>query len=176
VVKEANSILTDVPNFLKEKFAGLHGPSLVVLDSFPLTPNGKLDSRALPAPDVIQTSERCLDELPQDPIEQLLASVWRDLLRIQHISAYDNFFDLGGHSLLATQMVSRLEKETGFAHEAERAGFSNSRAVCSKLQRKIKTSMSSVQKVLPFYFRLANKPIFGCYMGRTQAGRDRAAS
>jgi len=69
---------------------------------------------------------------------KLLASVWRDLLRIQHISAYDNFFDLGGSFLTGHPDGFAAGERDRFAHEAERAGFSNSRAVCSKLQRKIK--------------------------------------
>jgi acyl carrier protein len=121
--KDETSTLADVHNFLKERLPGYMVPSLVVLDSFPLTPNGKLNRLALPAPDVMQTNQRCLDELLQDPIEQLLAAIWRDLLRVQHISAYDNFFDLGGYSLLAIQLVSRLEKETGLRMKPKELAF-----------------------------------------------------
>jgi amino acid adenylation domain-containing protein len=123
LVEEETSTLTDIHGFLKERLPGYMVPSLVALDSFPLTPNGKLDRLALPRPDVPQTSQRHLDELPQDPIEELLAAIWKDLLRVQHISAYDNFFDLGGHSLLATQVVSRLEKETGLRIKPKELAF-----------------------------------------------------
>jgi acyl-CoA synthetase (AMP-forming)/AMP-acid ligase II/acyl carrier protein len=122
-LKEETSTLADVHKFAKERLPGYMLPSLVVLDSFPLTPNGKLDRLALPVPNLAQTSQRCLDELPRDPIEELLAAIWKDLLRVQHISAYDNFFDLGGHSLLATQVVSRLEKETGLRMKPKELAF-----------------------------------------------------
>src|SRR6266700_458254 len=122
-VKEEASTVTDVHNFLKERLPGYMVPSFVVLESFPLTPNGKLDRLAFPAPDVTQINQKCQDGLPQDPIEELLAAIWKDLLRVQRISAYDNFFDLGGHSLLATQVVSRLEKETGLRMKPKELAF-----------------------------------------------------
>ncbi len=123
LLKDETSTLTEVRSFAKERLPGYMVPSLVVLESFPLTPNGKLDRLALPAPDAPQTSRISPEELPQDPIEQLLAAIWKDLLRVQHISAYDNFFDLGGHSLLATQVVSRLEKETSLRMKPKELAF-----------------------------------------------------
>jgi amino acid adenylation domain-containing protein len=102
--------LDDVHEFLKERLPGYMMPVLVSLERLPLTPNGKLDQRALPAP---ADAEPDGVEEPNDPIEQLLASMWKDCLKVPQVDVFDNFFDLGGHSLLATQLVARMEKELG---------------------------------------------------------------
>ena len=78
------------------------------LDKIPLTPNGKIDRKALPTPDL---SLRLVGDeyvAPQSQIEQELASIWSEVLKIEKIGIYDNFFKLGGHSLLATQVISRI--------------------------------------------------------------------
>ena len=79
----------------------------VMLDRLPMTPNGKLDRLALPAPrlDAYSVSEY---EAPEGGIETKLAQIWSGLLRIDRIGRHDNFFHLGGHSLLATQLASRV--------------------------------------------------------------------
>jgi amino acid adenylation domain-containing protein len=123
LVEKQTPPFADIHNFLKERLPGYMIPSLVELDGFPLTPNGKLDRLALPVPDAMMPMQGCLSEMPQDPIEQLLAATWRELLRVQHISTYDNFFDLGGHSLLATQVVARLEKEIGLRMKPKELAF-----------------------------------------------------
>ncbi|MBD2784446.1 amino acid adenylation domain-containing protein, partial [Xenorhabdus sp. DI] len=88
--------------------------AFITLDTFPLTPNGKLDRQALPAPDsssvVTQTYEAPLGEA-----EIALAQIWQDLLGLERIGRHDHFFELGGHSLLAVQLASRVRQE--FARE-----------------------------------------------------------
>ncbi|PHM39382.1 Amino acid adenylation [Xenorhabdus mauleonii] len=81
--------------------------AFVRLDAFPLTTNGKLDRRALPAPDE-DAFARQHYVVPQGKTETALAAIWRELLGIEQISRYDSFFALGGHSLLAVRMVERL--------------------------------------------------------------------
>ena len=83
--------------------------AFVVLDSFPLTPNGKVDRKALPAPDAasILTAEH-VD--PRTPTEELIVGIFQDVLHLDRVSVLDNFFNLGGHSLLATQLLSRLRE------------------------------------------------------------------
>ncbi|BET95408.1 amino acid adenylation domain-containing protein [Xenorhabdus taiwanensis] len=81
--------------------------AFVRLDAFPLTPNGKLDRRALPAPDQ-HAFARQVYAAPQGEIEIALAAIWRELLGIEQISRYDNFFALGGHSLLAVRVMNRI--------------------------------------------------------------------
>ncbi len=81
--------------------------AFVRLDSFPLTPNGKLDRRALPAPEE-EAFARQVYEAPQGVTETTLAAIWSELLGIEQVSRHDSFFALGGHSLLAIQMIERL--------------------------------------------------------------------
>ncbi|AVT99226.1 non-ribosomal peptide synthetase [Xanthomonas oryzae] len=79
----------------------------VALEALPLTANGKLDRRALPAPDQAALGHAA-HVAPQGPLEQTLAQVWSDLLGIEQIGRHDSFFALGGHSLLAIKMIERL--------------------------------------------------------------------
>ncbi|HYD81465.1 MAG TPA: amino acid adenylation domain-containing protein, partial [Paucimonas sp.] len=78
----------------------------VFLEQLPLSPNGKVDRKALPAPDMTRSEADYV--APRNPIERTLADIWADVLRLDKVGALDNFFALGGHSLLATQVVSRL--------------------------------------------------------------------
>ena len=82
--------------------------AFVVLLSWPLTPNGKVDRRALPVPDGLLTPTTAHYVAPRTPIEETVAQIWAGLLRLPQIGMHDNFFELGGHSLLATQIVARL--------------------------------------------------------------------
>jgi len=80
----------------------------VYVDKIPLTPNGKVDRKALPAPDL---SLRLVGEeyvAPRTSLEEELCSIWKDVLKVEKIGIHDNFFKLGGHSLLATQVISRV--------------------------------------------------------------------
>ena len=83
--------------------------AFVMLDEMPLTPNNKVDRRALPAP---ERGEEQIDEFmaPRSPMEELIAEIWSQVLRTGPVGIYDNFFELGGHSLLATQVTSRIRQ------------------------------------------------------------------
>lgn len=84
----------------------------VVLSRFPITANGKIDRKALPAP-TPAPSETDGRAAPTTPEELLLATLWADVLGVPQVSIDDNFFELGGHSMIAVQVMTRLEKQTG---------------------------------------------------------------
>src|SRR6185369_11645989 len=77
------------------------------LDALPVTPNGKLDRKALPAPDDAAVVQRAY-EAPQGEVEQTLAALWCELLGLERVGRHDDFFELGGHSLLAVRLMERL--------------------------------------------------------------------
>jgi len=81
--------------------------AFVMMQALPLTPSGKLNRRALPEPERNTYATRTY-EAPQGEMEESIAQIWRDLLRIERVGREENFFDLGGHSLLAMQAVVRL--------------------------------------------------------------------
>ncbi|OUM04605.1 non-ribosomal peptide synthetase, partial [Pseudomonas syringae] len=83
--------------------------AFVVLDTLPLTANGKLDRRALPEPgaDAFASREYAA---PQGPVEQTLATLWEQLLKVERVGRFDHFFELGGHSLLAVSLIERMRQ------------------------------------------------------------------
>ena len=86
----------------------------VPMERLPLTPNAKVDRRALPAPSPSSAGGAPVSrDAPRTPTEQLIASVWQELLGVEHIDVLDNFLDLGGHSLLMMRAVAMLESRTG---------------------------------------------------------------
>jgi amino acid adenylation domain-containing protein len=100
--------------FLKKRLLAYMVPSaLVFLDTFPLTPNGKLDRKALPAPEEPSPEPDGLYVAPRTPTEEVLANIWREVLNLTQVGIHDNFFELGGHSLLATQVISRVRDAFG---------------------------------------------------------------
>lgn len=84
----------------------------ICLGALPLTPNGKVDRRMLPAPEWQGNQGRAY-EAPQNPIEEILAGLWRSILNVGGVGRHDSFFALGGHSLLATQLLSRMSEKFG---------------------------------------------------------------
>jgi amino acid adenylation domain-containing protein len=87
--------------------------AVVVLDAFPLTPSGKTDRRALPAPTAAVDADGDGRDAPGTPVQAAVAGVFAELLRVSRVGARDNFFSLGGHSLLATRLVSRMREAFG---------------------------------------------------------------
>jgi aspartate racemase len=103
-------------SFLKEKLPDYMVPSAFVeLDALPLTPNGKVDRKALPALDQIRIEPATTFIAPRNPIEEVVAEIWADVLKmsLQSIGVRDNFFELGGNSLLAVRLFAAMEERTG---------------------------------------------------------------
>jgi acyl carrier protein len=99
---------------LKQRLPSYMVPAMfVALDEFPLTPTGKIDRRALPAPEQQRAS---IDErfvAPQSPTEQVVARIWSNALCIDRIGVYDNYFDLGGDSLRLVEALAAIEEQIG---------------------------------------------------------------
>ena len=106
---DATPTLPELQDFLKPQLPEFMTPSaFVFLDELPLTPNGKLDRKALPVPDMNRQDPDTDFIAPRNQVEEQLAEIWRDVLRINRVGIHDNFFELGGQSLLATQVVIRI--------------------------------------------------------------------
>lgn len=86
--------------------------AFVVLDALPLTPSGKVDRKALPAPDLTATDNEYV--APRGEVEEAIATIFREVLGLTRVGAHDDFFALGGHSLLATRVVSRARAALRF--------------------------------------------------------------
>ncbi|HEX8129280.1 MAG TPA: MupA/Atu3671 family FMN-dependent luciferase-like monooxygenase [Pyrinomonadaceae bacterium] len=113
LVTKAPLATGELRQFLKQKLPDYMIPSaFVALDAMPLTPNGKINRRALPAPSMQGTSAMGAADYvaPQTDLERTIAGIWQDALQVERLSTQDNFFDLGGHSLLMAQVHARLRE------------------------------------------------------------------
>jgi len=96
---------------LKQKLPHYMVPAaFVALDKLPLSPNGKIDRRLLPAPEALTHDVETDFVAPRDQREEMIAGIWAAVLSVEQVGIHDNFFDLGGHSLLATQVIARINE------------------------------------------------------------------
>jgi amino acid adenylation domain-containing protein len=109
VVQDAAPDPTELRSYLRKSLPDYMVPSTILpLDALPMTPNGKVDRKALPVPVPRAQSREYL--APRTPTEAALAEIWSDLLAVERVGADDNFFDLGGHSLLGMRAIERVRK------------------------------------------------------------------
>ncbi|MGB3206652.1 MAG: amino acid adenylation domain-containing protein, partial [Crinalium sp.] len=102
--------VTDLRNFLSEKLAGYMVPAaFMVLDSLPLTANGKVNRKALPIPNSFQEIDEQIVS-PRTDVEKVVADLWCEILGIEQVGIYENFFDLGGDSLRVTQLIVKVRE------------------------------------------------------------------
>ncbi|NEO29118.1 MAG: amino acid adenylation domain-containing protein [Symploca sp. SIO3C6] len=116
VVSNSQTVPTnrELHRFLGDKLPNYMVPhALIILEVFPLTPNGKVDRLALPAPDSYSFIFSNNYVAPSNPTEEALVAIWSQLLGLEKIGIDDNFFELGGHSLLAAQVISRSQQALG---------------------------------------------------------------
>jgi amino acid adenylation domain-containing protein len=105
---QANLSIPAIRLFAQEKLPQFMVPvQFVSMNAFPHTPNGKIDRKALPAPEELERSERNF-VAPRTRDEEQLAKIWTEVLKLEKVSVVENFFDLGGHSLLAIQVIARV--------------------------------------------------------------------
>jgi len=161
----------------------------VYLDSFPLTHNGKVDRKALPAPVHEESHSDQGPVLPRTATEEAIAAIWMELFRIENIGIHDDFFDLGGHSLLAIKVMSRIRDVLGvdlqvlslfenptiasLADCVTKAGLADApeqtapASVTRKEQPAREPQVVRQQQgrriVTPFYFGSEDAPLFGVY-------------
>ena len=104
---------TDLRNFLRDKVPEYMVPAFyVMLDALPLMANGKIDRRALPAPERTRGAEKTF-VAPRDDLELELTEIWQQVLSVEAVGVTDNFFELGGHSLLAVRLSALVESRLG---------------------------------------------------------------
>ncbi|NBD17980.1 MAG: amino acid adenylation domain-containing protein [Cyanobacteria bacterium] len=106
---EASLTSQELQSFLKEKLPSYMIPvAFILLDEFPLTPNGKVNHRALPDPGTTQLEPSNTFVAPRNALERELCDIWCQILALEQVGIHDNFFDLGGHSLLITQLLAQV--------------------------------------------------------------------
>ncbi|MEH1900561.1 MAG: amino acid adenylation domain-containing protein [Nostoc sp.] len=109
--QESTPTTTELRRFLHERLPNYMMPSVFVfLEELSLTPNGKVDRQALPAPDQLRPELEKIFVAPRTMAEEIVVGIWKQVLCIEQVGVYDNFFELGGHSLMTTQVISRLRQ------------------------------------------------------------------
>jgi amino acid adenylation domain-containing protein len=109
--RESTPVIGELRSHLKEKLPEYMIPSaFVILEGLPLTPNGKVNRKALPDPERPHPELEATYLAPQTEVERIVAGVWQQVLQIEKVGIYDNFFDLGGHSLLMLQVHGKLRE------------------------------------------------------------------
>ncbi|MGA2183680.1 MAG: amino acid adenylation domain-containing protein [Bryobacteraceae bacterium] len=113
-LRNGADVVDGLRRHLKQRLPDYMVPTyLVPLAALPQTPNGKLDRKALPAPETVRVETPAGSETPTDPLEAMLIAIWENVLAFQPIRKTDDFFEIGGHSVLAARLFARMEKVIG---------------------------------------------------------------
>jgi amino acid adenylation domain-containing protein len=137
-------------NFLREKLPDYMVPSVwVLMDSLPLTPTGKVDRKALPAPDMSRLELQSVFVAPRSLLEEKVAAIWAEVLKLKKIGIDDNFFDLGGHSLLGVQVGARLQQALQ-VDITLRDLFENPTvaSLATRIEQNLKKALEQTEKIL----------------------------
>lgn len=109
--KDAEPSSAQLRSFLKDSLPEHMVPGMFcTLAALPRTPSGKIDRHGLPAPEGTRRASAAARVAPRNPVEQVLAEIWREVLGVDVVGVHDDFFDLGGHSLLVTQVTARINE------------------------------------------------------------------
>jgi amino acid adenylation domain-containing protein len=150
LVKSEGAMATDselrrhLRGFLPDYMVPQH---FVEIREFPLTPNGKIDRKALPAP--FATVETETYEEPTTPAERLVADVWKEVLGAPRVSLGDNFFGIGGHSLLSLRVIAEIEARTGARLSPRVLLLNNLLQVAAQLAPMLPTAARSTEAPAP---------------------------
>jgi amino acid adenylation domain-containing protein len=111
---QAGQLDYELRRWLSQRLPAHMAPNTyVALDTLPLTANGKINRRALPAPSMLRPDLRAAFVAPRTPIEARITTIWAETLGLEKVGIYDDFFELGGHSLLAARVMARLSDAFG---------------------------------------------------------------
>jgi amino acid adenylation domain-containing protein/FkbH-like protein len=147
--KLSRKLVPQLRQFLQEQLPDYMVPSaFVMLDSIPLTPNGKIDRRALLALETFQSSNQADYVAPRTFTEESLANIWIEILGLERIGIHDNFFEVGGHSLLATQLMSRIANTFSIELPLRHLFESPTVATLAEKLEKIKNTLQKLQAPL----------------------------
>ncbi|MEH2333884.1 non-ribosomal peptide synthetase [Nostoc sp.] len=109
--QDSLQVISQLRRFLKQQLPDFMVPTIfMALEAMPLTPNGKVDRKALPEADASRPELEANYVAPRTPIEQQIADIWMQVLNVKRVGIYDNFFELGGYSLVGIQVVSRVRQ------------------------------------------------------------------
>ena len=138
----------------------------VFLDALPVTPNGKVDRKALPIPESNLRREAGYVE-PHTPSECVLASIWCEVLGVDRVSVDDNFFDIGGHSLIAITTIVKFKEQTGRSLDPRNYYQQTLGQLAASVddgnERTPRTENSSALELEPFYFGDTKRMLFGLF-------------
>ncbi len=139
--------VSELRQYMKEKLPDYMVPSLfVTMDTFPLTPNGKIDRKILPIPVGMRGETGKAHEPPNSEMEKVIAGVWQQVLGMNDFSVNDNFFDIGGHSLLSMKVLYHIEKELGLRINPREIMFKNLGQLAAFCEKELQRTQKSRSK------------------------------